>query len=258
METSTVPSVTALLDTHYPSFNLSIPDQYRVDYWLPLFRQQEATGTLPALTIMWLPNDHTSGYSGGFPIPQAAVADNDLALGRIVEAVSHGKDWPTSAIFVEEDDAQNGVDHIDGHRQPVQVISPYAVQSNGTPDHTMYTAANMNRTIENILGLTPMTQFELVASPMTTAFTDTPNLAPFTHLPATIALDTFPGQGTATRHAALERAWMRESERLLRGKEDKADAVDDDALNHVIWYAATGFDRAYPGEEEISVPKEEQ
>jgi YVTN family beta-propeller protein len=257
-ETSTVPSVAALLDAHFPSFNLGIPDQYRVDYWLTLFRHQEETGTLPALTIMWLPNDHTSGYRSEYPIPQAAVADNDLALGRIVEAVSHGKDWPTAAIFVEEDDAQNGVDHIDGHRQPVQVISPYAVQSNGKPDHSFYTAANINRTIEQILGLTPMTQFELVASPMRTAFTDTPNFAPFTHLPSVIALDTFPDQNKAARHAALERAWMRESERLLRGKEAKADAVDDNALNHVIWYAATGFDRAYPGEAAVVAPKVEK
>jgi YVTN family beta-propeller protein len=257
-ETSTVPSVIAILDPHYPSFNTGIPDQYRVDYWLPIFKNQESTNTLAALTVIWLPDDHTSGYSTGFPIPTAAQADNDLALGRIVQAITTSHDWATSAIFVEEDDAQDGVDHVDGHRQPVQIISPYAVQSNGAGDHTTYTSASIDRTIEQILGLTPMTEFDLVASPMRTAFVNTPvNIAPYTAVPATIALNTFPAPSSADSKSAtgkLKAAWNQASNEMFRAKFDKADAVNENFLNHVIWYSTTGFTRPYPGEKAVLMP----
>jgi YVTN family beta-propeller protein len=257
-ETSTVPSVMAILDPNYPSFNTGIPDQYRVDYWLPIFNNQEKTNTLPALTVIWLPDDHTSGYSTGFPIPTAAQADNDLALGRIVQAITSSPDWATSAIFVEEDDAQDGVDHVDGHRQPVQIISPYAVQSNSAGDHTTYTSASIDRTIEQILGLTPMTEFDLVASPMRTAFVNTPvNIAPYTAVPATIALNTFPAASNADSKSAtgrLKAAWNQASNEMFRAKFDKADAVNENFLNHVIWYSTTGFTRPYPGEKAVLMP----
>jgi len=258
-ETSTVPSVIAILDPHYPSFNTGIPDQYRVDYWLPIFNNQEATNTLPALTVIWLPDDHTSGYSTGYPIPTAAQADNDLALGRIVQAITNSHDWATSAIFVEEDDAQDGVDHVDGHRQPVQIISPYAVQSNGAGDHTIYTSASIDRTIEQILGLTPMTEFDLVASPMRTAFVNTPvNIAPYTVLPPTIALNTFPTASADSKSATdkLKAAWNQASNEIFKAKFDKADAVDETFLNHVIWYSTTGFTRPYPGEKTVLMPSD--
>lgn len=257
-ETSTIPSVISILDPHYPSFNTGIPDQYRVDYWLPIFNNQEKTGTLPALTVIWLPDDHTSGYSTGLPIPPAAQADNDLALGRIVQAITSSQDWATTAIFVEEDDAQDGVDHIDGHRQPVQVISPYAIQSQGAGDHTTYTSASIDRTIEQILGLTPMTEFDLVASPMRTAFTNTPvNIAPFTALAPTISLNTFP-TNTASRSSIgkLKTAWVHASNAMFRGKINKADSVDENVLNHVIWYSTTGFTRPYPGEKKVLMPSD--
>ncbi len=254
-ETTTVPSAAAILDPHYPSFNTGIPDQYRVDYYLPIFQQQEATNTLPDLTIMWLPDDHTSGLTPGFPIPTAAQADNDLALGRIVDAVSHGKDWPTTAIFVEEDDAQDGVDHVDGHRQPVYVISPYAKQSAAKSDSTSYTAESINRTIENILGAQPLTQFDLTASPMRTAFTDTPNDAPFTTLPPTVPLNTFPTPTTSQGASNdLRGAWTLASAKLMQGHTNHADSVDENVLNHVIWYASTGFARPYPGEKKVLPP----
>jgi YVTN family beta-propeller protein len=257
-ETSTIPSVIPILDPHYPSFNTGIPDQYRVDYWLPIFNNQETTKTLPALTIIWLPDDHTSGYSTGLPIPPAAQADNDLALGRIVQAITNSPDWATTAIFVEEDDAQDGVDHIDGHRQPVQVISPYAIQSQGAGDHTTYTSASIDRTIEQILGLTPMTEFDLVASPMRTAFTNTPvNIAPFTALAPTISLNTLP-TNTASRSSIgkLKTAWVHASNAMFRGKINKADSVDENVLNHVIWYSTTGFTRPYPGEKKVLMPSD--
>src|SRR5581483_10066005 len=169
-ESSPIPSTARILDPHYPSFNLTIPDQYRTDYWIPLFQGQDAANQVPNLTILWLPDDHTAGTVKGMPYPINYEADNDLALGRIIEAISHSKAWASTAIFVEEDDAQNGVDHVDGHRQPVFVVSPYTVPAEqpgqGKAIHTTYTAENINRTIENILGIEPLTQFDLVASPM--------------------------------------------------------------------------------------------
>ena len=133
-------------------------------------------------------DDHT----GGPPTPDAQQADNDLAVGRIIDYISHSNVWPSSAIFIEEDDAQNGVDHVDGHRSPGYIVSPYVVQ-NGPTDHTYYTQVNMTRTIEQILGLPPMNQFDLVASPMRPAFVKgTPpadNFKPWTHVPNQVPLD---------------------------------------------------------------------
>ncbi len=176
-EHSQIPAVNALLDPHYPSFNLGIPDQYRMDYYLPILAAQDAAGQVPALTVIWLPDDHTNGTTTGDPLPNNYEADNDLALGRVVDAISHTSVWGSSAIFVTEDDAQDGVDHVDGHREPVYVVSPYTVspQSTGVGKviDTTYTVVNMERTIENILGLTPMTQFDRIATPMFNVFNDT-------------------------------------------------------------------------------------
>jgi YVTN family beta-propeller protein len=259
-ETSSIPSAARILDPHYPSFNLTIPDQYRADYWIPVFDKQVAAGQVPNLTIIWLPNDHTNGTSKGFPYPINYQADNDLALGRIVEAISHSKIWGQSAIFVEEDDAQNGVDHVDGHRQPVFVISPYAAApqapGQGKVIHTTYTAENINRTIENILGMQPLTQFDLVASPIFDAFQDTPDLTPYVHLPATIPLNQGPGlPGTKTSaYTPLQKAWLAATGEVMKDKLDKADAADPNFLNHVTWYSATDWKRPYPGEKKLLMP----
>ncbi len=270
-ETTRVPSAAAILDRHYPSFNTGIPDQYRVDVYLPQLAQQVAEGTVPELTILWLPNDHTSGFTTGFPVPASAQADNDLALGRIVDAISHSSIWGSSAIFVEEDDAQDGVDHVDGHRQPVYVISPYAVAPQapkvGKVIHTTYTAENINRTIENILGLTPLTQFDLTVSPMFDCFQNTPDLAPFSAASANTALNLDPqgpiagtaGAGSAAGSSArvqpqMAQAWLLASNKVMRGRLNKADSVDENFLNHVIWYSSTGWRRPYPGENEVKAP----
>jgi YVTN family beta-propeller protein len=265
-ETTTVPSAAAILDPHYPSFNTGIPDQYRVDYYLPKFKQQVASNAVPNLTIIWLPDDHTSGYTTGFPVPSSAQADNDLALGRIVEAISNSSVWAKSAIFVEEDDAQDGVDHVDGHRQPVYLISPYTVGPQtpgvGKVVHTTYTAENINRTIEHILGLTPLTQFDLTVSPMFDCFQNEPNLAPFNHVPASTALNLDPngpitGTGKANfakEKTRMQKAWLQASNKMMKGKTNKADSVDENFLNHVIWYSATDWKRPYPGEKKIEAP----
>ena len=258
--TSPIPSAAQIMDPHYPPFDLTIPDQYRVDYWAPQFERLAAANQVPNLTILWLPDDHTAGIEKGLPYPINYEADNDLALGRIVEAISHSKIWAQSAIFVEEDDAQNGVDHVDGHRQPVYVISPYTAApqapGQGKVIHTTYTAENINRTIENILGMQPLTQFDLVASPMFDAFRDTPDVTPYEHLPAVIPLDQGPDlpAGKAVAYSPIEKAWLKATAEVMKGKNDKADAVDPVFLNHVIWYSATDWKRPYPGENKLLAP----
>src|SRR5262249_50868350 len=175
---------------NYPQFDLGIPDQFRVDIWAQDFANDVANGTVPQLEMMWISSDHT----GGPPTSPAMQADNDLALGRFIDIISHSSIWSSSAIFVEEDDAQDGVDHVDGHRSPSYIIRPFVkqkVNSDGTgagvtEDGTFYTQVNMTRTIEQILGLKPMNQFALVPSPMRPLFTDTPpaaNMMPWTHVP---------------------------------------------------------------------------
>jgi YVTN family beta-propeller protein len=258
--TSEIPSAAKIMDPHYPNFNLTIPDQYRMDYWIPEFQRLDAADQVPNLTILWLPNDHTAGTTKGQPYPINYQADNDLALGRLVEAISHSKVWAQSAIFVEEDDSQGGVDHVDGHRQPVFVISPYTVapqaSGQGKAIHTTYTAENINRTIENILGMRPLTQFDLVASPMFDAFQDTPNLTPYDHLAAVIPLDRGPNlpANKTTAYTPMQKAWLKATAEVMKGKYDKADAVDPNFLNHVTWYSGTGWTRPYPGESQVLLP----
>jgi YVTN family beta-propeller protein len=257
--TSAIPSAAKIMDPHFPPFNLDIPDQYRVDYWIKELQRMDAANQVPNLTILWLPNDHTAGASKGHPYPINYQADNDLALGRIVEAISRSKVWGSSAIFVEEDDSQAGTDHVDGHRQPIYIISPYTAASQtpaqGKTIHTTYTAENINRTIENILGTRPLTQFDLVASPMFDAFQNTPDLTPYNCLPAVIPLDQGPGlSGAKVAFSPTEEAWLKATAKVMKGKYDKADAVDPNFLNHVTWYATTGWTRPYPGEDKVLAP----
>ena len=245
---SEIPSAAKIIDPHYPPFNLTIPDQYRVDYWIADFERLDAANQVPNFTTK------------GQPYPINYQADNDLALGRMVETISHSKIWAESAIFVEEDDSQGGPDHVDGHRQPVYVISPYTVApqtpGQGKAIHTTYTAENINRTIENILGMQPLTQFDLVASPMFDAFQNTPDLSPYDHLAAVIPLDQGPDlpAGNTGAFTPLEKAWLKASATVMKGKYDKADAVDPNFLNHVTWYSATGWTRPYPGESKLLMP----
>ena len=257
---SALPAVSDHLIQNFPQFDLGIPDQFRVDLWVQDFRNDVAAGTVPALSILWIMDDHT----GGPPTPDAEQADNDLAVGRIIDYISHSKVWPTSAIFLEEDDSQNGVDHIDGHRSPGYIVSPYAVQ-NGPTDHTYYTQVNMTRTIEQILGLPPMNQFDLVASPMRTAFvTGAPqadNFKPWPHVANQVPLE----QGVTASAApvtssaaikALRTAWLQKKAQIFAGKLTKPDSEDPDTVNHLNWYLSTGFTRPYPGESKVRPPSE--
>jgi hypothetical protein len=205
-------------------------------------------------------DDHT----GGPPTPQAEQADNDLAVGRIIDYISHSNVWSSSAIFIEEDDAQNGVDHIDGHRSPGYVVSPYTVQ-NGSADHTYYTQVNMTRTIEQILGLPPMNQFDLVASPMRTAFVTgtapSDNFKPWTHVPNAVPLTdgvsaTASNKTLTPAAQALKAAWLQKKAQIFAGKLTKPDSEDPDTVNHFNWYMTTRFTVPYPGETKVRPPSE--
>ncbi len=252
---SPLPNVMKYAVNNYPQFDLGIPDQFRVDIWSQDFAKDVKAGTVPQLSILWISSDHT----GGAPTGPAMQADNDLALGRFVDIISHSAVWSSSAIFVEEDDAQNGVDHVDGHRSPGYVISPYAVQYAKGADSTYYTQVNMTRTIEQILGLQPMNQFDLVASPMQTVFVNEPpaeNFLPWTHVPNLIALNTGVAATASNKTdsaavKALRAGWMKKKTQIFAGKLTKPDAEDSDTVNHLTWYEATGFVRPYPGERKV-------
>jgi YVTN family beta-propeller protein len=251
---SSLPAVYNHLIKNFPQFDLGIPDQFRVDLWQQDFNSDVKAGTVPALSLLWVMDDHT----GGPPVPIAEEADNDLAVGRIIDYISHSNVWSSSAIFIEEDDAQNGVDHVDGHRSPGYVVSPYAVQY-GATDHTYYSQVNMTRTIEQILGLPPMNQFDLTASPMRTDFTNTPpsdNFLPWTHVPNQVPLTEGVTASAADaagspKVKALRAGWLQKKAQIFAGKLTKPDSEDPDTVNHLNWYMTTGFTRPYPGEKTV-------
>ena len=250
---SDVPSLDALLDREFPPYTEVIPDVYRAETFLTDFAEYEENGNLPNLVTMALITNHTAGTSPDFPTPAAMVADNDLALGRVVEAITNSRYWPESAIFVIEDDAQNGVDHVDGHRTTGWVISPYAKR--GVVASTYYTQIDMVRTIEQILGLPPMNQMDLAATPMRDLFTETPDLTPFTALPNQVPLDQM--NPAASALSGIELAWAQESAAM--GFSDittPPDSQDENVLNRAIWYGSMGFDTPYPDDDRVLWPHE--
>lgn len=228
-----VPLVLGLKDMYhpvYPGFNMRITDQLRADIFLEEFRKFEADGSLPRLVILLLPQNHTNGTAEGFPTPRATVADNDLALGRVVEAISRSRFWRESAIFVTEDDAQNGLDHVAGHRTVALVISPWVRRK--AVDSTFYTTINMYRTMEQILGLPPSNQFDLAAEPMFTVFTSQPDFTPYAALPNQIPLDEM--NPPVKKLAGLPR---RLAEASARMDFEEPDAADEQLLNRAVWHS---------------------
>ena len=209
---------------NYRAFDLDYTDVDRAKVFIEDWQRMDAAGNVPRLTLVRLGNDHTSGTSAGKIGPLSAVADNDVALGMIVEAVSRSKSWNATAIFVLEDDAQNGPDHVDSHRSAAFVISPYT-RRGGMVDSTLYNTTSMLRTVELILGLRPMTHFDAAAPPMWQAFANKPDPAPYTAERARIPLDQRNPANTAT---------ARRSEAL---DFSEADRIDDDELNDILWRA---------------------
>ncbi|HKD19489.1 MAG TPA: bifunctional YncE family protein/alkaline phosphatase family protein [Thermoanaerobaculia bacterium] len=227
-----VPGLGEDVSPDYPPFDLSIPDARRVDVWLKEFREFEQNGKLPRISIFHLGDDHTAGTRAGFPTPTAMIAENDAALGRIVDAISHSRYWKESAIFVLEDDAQNGPDHVDAHRSVALVASPWTRR--GAVDSTLYTTSAMLRTIELILGLPPMSQYDAAATPMYRSFQSKPDLRPFDARPARVPTDE---RNASTAYGAEESAAMDFAE---------ADEAPDEELNEIIWRSVRGADSPMP------------
>ena len=223
----------------FVGFPNKVPDVYRADEFIKELNGFEKNNNFPNFIIMLLPSDHTSGTRPGLPTPRAAVADNDLALGRVVEAISHSKFWNETCILVTEDDPQAGLDHVDGHRTVGFVISPYTKRSEVVS--TYYSQINMMRTIENILGIPPMNQFDYAAEPMADCFTDTPDFTPYKALPANIPLDELNPPLESLTGEALHWAEM-----SLKQDLDDVDRIDEDTFNRVLWHSVKGYDVPYP------------
>jgi YVTN family beta-propeller protein len=229
---ATVKALEGHFDPFFWGFDMDYPDQKRADRFIEELKRFEKEGDMPQLTIMRLPNDHTSGTKLGKPTPTAYVADNDLALGRVVEAVSKSVFWKDTAIFVVEDDAQNGSDHVDCHRTVALLISPYAKR--GAVDSSLYSTSSMLRTMELILGLKPMSQFDAAALPMYQSFQATADARPYTHAVPDVDLKAVNKEG----------AWgAKESESLDLSKEDQA---EDRLFNEMIWRSVRGPDAPMP------------
>ncbi|BCY08685.1 bifunctional YncE family protein/alkaline phosphatase family protein [Actinoplanes sp. L3-i22] len=267
VSSSPIPSLNSVSVAGFPKFDTDVPDIYRYEIWKKDFAKNGPAD----LNMFWFSSDHT----GGPPNAAAQVADNDLAVGKLVDTISHSKYWKDSAIFVVEDDSQAGLDHIDGHRAPIQIISPYARR--GLVDNHYYSQITMIRTIEQILGIHPMNQKDSAATPMRAAFTTKPKFTPYVVLPnrtsLTLGLSTLPPCGadvpapadvnaapvpTGTVPAAQQavaaqwEAWK--SRQRLTGPGARADFANPAQMNHFTWYQSHDWRTPYPGEKAIVAP----
>jgi len=229
---SRVKALEGHFDPWFRGFDMDYLDVKRAERFISELKRFEKEGDMPRLQIVRLPNDHTSGTTSNKYTPIAQVGDNDLAFGMMVEAISHSKFWAETAIFVVEDDAQNGSDHVDAHRTIAFAISPYVKRRSG--DSTMYSTSSMLRTMELILGLKPMSQFDATAMPMYKSFTSKPDFAPYKLRPAQVDLSerNKPNAPGARRSAKMDFS--------------KEDAADDLALNEVIWQSVKGENSVMP------------
>jgi DNA-binding beta-propeller fold protein YncE len=229
------PSVKVLegrIDPQFRAYDLDYPDVKRAERFISELKRFEAAGDMPRMQVMRLPNDHTAGTRVGKPTVTAMVADNDLALGMVVEAISNSKFWKETAIFVIEDDAQNGPDHVDAHRAVALVISPYTKRK--FVDSTLYSTTSMLRTMELILGLQPMSQFDAAARPMFNSFTAKPDVTPYKHVVPKV------DRNELNQPGGFGAAWM-EQQNLA-----KEDTLDDLLFNEIIWKAVKGRESPCP------------
>ena len=227
-----VPGLKGLVAPSFAGFDLEISDQKRVDYWLQEFTGFVRDDNLPQLSIIHLGNDHTRGTAPGAPTPRAMIADNDLALGRVVEAIAGSVYWKDSAIFVVEDDAQSGPDHVDSHRSVALVASPFARR--GFVDHTFYSTSGMLRSMELILGLPPMSTYDAGATPFFNAFQSTPDLSVYRRSTPNVALDERNPPTAIGAAASLSMNWS------------DADLTPEEPLNEIIWRSVKGPDVPMP------------
>lgn len=261
---SPIPSLNEITVPTAPPFDMQIPDLYRYQIW----KQDFLDNGPEDFQMVWLSDDHT----GGPVTPRSNVAGGDLALGRIVETISHSKYWKDSAIFVVEDDSQNGPDHVDGHRAPIQIISPWAVH--GKTVSTYYSQINMVRTIEQILGAEPLNQKVAAATPMYDAFQKKPDYTPYRAranrvslteniaTPPACGLDTptgpraaAPAPKTPREYVSYSKVWAKwATKQRLTGPRAQADYANPEQFNRWTWYEAHHWDLPYPGDPEIYLP----
>lgn len=217
---------------YYTSWDQKVRDTTRVNQWKRDFDSLVAVNALPRLNTLRIINDHTEGLNVGRPTPFAHCADNDWAIGLFLEHLSHSPVWKESVVFVVEDDAQNGPDHVDAHRSTAYVASPYIKR--GYVDHSMYSTSSMLRTIELILGLPPMSQYDAAATPMFKSFTSTADLTPFKSVPPKIDI---------TEKNTRQTASAKLSESFDFSQEDRA---PDLLFSQVIWKAVKGEESVMP------------
>ncbi len=243
LEIGCEPDIEALrpyLVTDTVGWDLNIPDIFRASQFIKSLKKFEASNNLPNLTIIWLPNDHTSATKTNYPTPRAMVADNDMAFGQIVEAVSHSKFWTNTCIFAVEDDPQNGWDHVSGYRTTAYVISPYTKR--GATVSTQYNQTSLLRTIELILCLPPMNQMDATATPMFDCFTSTPDFTAYDAVTNQVPLDEMNPPPKKIQDAALRKDAMVSATLPL----DKEDECPEDLFNRILWRAAKGSQVPYP------------
>jgi YVTN family beta-propeller protein len=235
-----IPTVAPFSPPETVGWIMEVPDVWRARFIVDRIAEWEAEGRMPQLVLVCLPDDHTSGTREGAPTPEACVADNDLAFGRIVEALSHSSFWKETVIFGIEDDPQNGWDHVSGYRTTAYCASPYTKR--GAVVSTQYNTTSLLRTIEQILGLPPMNQFDATATPMFDCFTETPDFTPFTSVPNVLPLDTMTPPKDEIADARLRRHAVQSGRLNFR----RIDACPEDTLNRILWHAVKGPDAPYP------------
>jgi YVTN family beta-propeller protein len=236
----TIETIRPFTPTDTVGWIMEVPDVWRARYIEDQIAVWESEGRMPQLILICLPNDHTSGTRSGSPTPSACVADNDLAFGRIVEAFTHSRFWKEMVIFGIEDDPQNGFDHVSGYRTTAYCISPYTKR--GIVVSTQYNTTSLLRTIEQILGLPPMNQFDATATPMFDCFTLTPDFTPFEVLANQIPLDQMNPPPQEIADSLLRRnAQISASLNFM-----KIDACPEDTLNRILWHAIKGSNSPYP------------
>jgi hypothetical protein len=216
-----------------------IPDQIRAEAWLEELAEREKSGDMPELVIFTMTSDHTMGTRPGFPTPRAMVADNDLALGRIVEGISKSRFWPNSLILVTEDDAQDGVDHVDGRRTIALVIGPHVRR--GVLDSNHYNHSSMIRTIQDVFRIRPRVRFAASARAMNSAFTTQVDLSPYKALTPEVSLTDMNPPRTALTG---RRKWA--ALQSLRINPNEVDEFPAHVLNRILWWDAKGYDTPYP------------
>ncbi|MBI1318310.1 MAG: phosphoesterase [Candidatus Hydrogenedens sp.] len=223
----------------YPGWNMKIPDVLRAEIFLKEFENYKKNGDFPNFVIIHLPQDHTSGTSEGMPTPRAHMADNDLALGRIVEAISHSDYWKDTLIIANEDDPQDGFDHVDGHRSLCLVASAYTKR--GEVVSEFYNQTSVLHTFARVFGLQPLNQHDAQSNLMTACFNDTPDLTPYDAKTSDVKLDELNRKISELEGA--EKHWALESAKL---DFDGVDEANEGVLNRVLWHAAMGWDAPYP------------